>query len=71
MVSADQLEALLDRVERLLLRHEELQRTNSLLTEQVRAMGEERDLLRSRLSAARARIDGLLERLPSSSENTQ
>lgn len=52
------------RVDRLLLRHEELQRTNDLLSAQVAALTGERDLLRSRLSAARARIDALLDRLP-------
>lgn len=53
-----------ERVERLLLRHAELQRTNTLLTEQVNLLTQERDSLRSRLSAARARIDALLDRLP-------
>lgn len=55
---------LTDRVERLLLRHDELKRTNALLQEQVQTLGQERDSLRSRLNAARARIDALLERLP-------
>ncbi len=59
-----QLEDLAERVERLLLRHEELKRTNALLTEQVAALSSERDSLRSRLGAARSRIDVLLERLP-------
>ena len=59
------IEELADRVERLLLRHEELQRTNALLEQQVLAVTHERDSLRSRLNAARSRIDGLLERLPS------
>ena len=58
------LEDLADRVERLVLRHEELKRTNSLLEQQVAALQTERDNLRSRLGAARARIDVLLERLP-------
>jgi cell division protein ZapB len=40
------LEDLAERVERLLLRHDELKRTNA------------------RLTAARSRIDALLERLP-------
>lgn len=53
-----------ERVERLLMRHAELQRTNLLLTEQVSALTQERDSLKSRLSAARARVDALLERLP-------
>ncbi|MEH0165484.1 DUF904 domain-containing protein [Paucibacter sp. JuS9] len=55
---------LLERVERLLLRHDELKRTNTLLQEQVQALSQERDSLRSRLGAARSRIDALLERLP-------
>ena len=53
-----------DRVERLLLRHDELQRSNELLTEQVRLLTQDRDSLRSRLSAARARVEALIERLP-------
>ena len=58
------IEELADRVERLLLRHEELKRTNALLEQQLAAVTHERDSLRSRLAAARARIDALLERLP-------
>ena len=58
------IEELADRVERLLLRHEELQRTGALLEQQLAAVTHERDSLRSRLNAARSRIDGLLERLP-------
>ena len=63
------LEELADRVERLLLRHEELKRTNALLQQQLAAAVHERDSLRSRLSAARARIDALLERLPADLDN--
>ena len=58
------IEELADRVERLLLRHEELQRTNALLASQLAATSNERDNLRSRLNGARSRIDVLLERLP-------
>ncbi len=58
------IEELAERVERLLLRHAELQRTNALLEQQVATVAHERDNLRSRLNAARARIDALLERLP-------
>lgn len=53
-----------ERVERLLVRHAELQRTNALLADQVSALTQERDSLKSRLNAARGRIDALLERLP-------
>lgn len=58
------LDDLADRVERLLMRHEELKRTNALLEQQLATVSHERDSLRSRLNAARARIDALLERLP-------
>ena len=58
------LAPLIERVERLLLRHQELKRTNALLTEQVASLVAERDLLKSRLNTARHRIDALLERLP-------
>lgn len=58
------IEDLADRVERLLLRHHELRRTNALLEQQLATVVNERDNLRSRLNAARARIDTLLERLP-------
>jgi uncharacterized protein (TIGR02449 family) len=55
---------LAERVERLLLRHDELKRTNQLLEQQVAALAAERDNLKSRLNAARGRIDALLQRLP-------
>ena len=65
MASQTSLDHIAERVERLLVRHEELQRTNALLAEQVAALTQERDSLRSRLNAARARVDALIERLPS------
>lgn len=65
-LQADQIDQITDRVERLLLRYDELQRTNTLLCEQVNLLTLERDSLRSRLSAARARVDVLIERLPES-----
>lgn len=58
------LHDLAQRIDRLLLRYEELERTNKLLLEQVAQLSSERDNLKSRLSAARSRIDSLLERLP-------
>ncbi|MFM8609837.1 MAG: DUF904 domain-containing protein [Burkholderiaceae bacterium] len=61
---AEQLEQLAEHVDRLLVRYEELQRTNALLSAQVETLTQERDSLKSRLSAARNRIDALLERLP-------
>jgi cell division protein ZapB len=56
-----------DRVERLLVRHQELQRTNELLVQQVAQLTQERDALKGRLQTARNRIDALLERLPEES----
>ena len=58
------LAELAERIERLVLRHEELRRTNALLEQQLAAVTSERDSLKSRLAAARARVDALLERLP-------
>jgi len=59
---------LASRVDRLLLRHQEVLRTNELLTAQVQALTAERDLMRSKLAAARSRIDALLDRLPTAPE---
>ena len=66
-----QLEQIAERVERLLVRYEELQRTNALLTTQVEALAQERDSLKSRLGAARARVDALLERLPETTSSSK
>ncbi len=65
------IEDLADRVERLLLRHDELQRTNALLLAQVQGLTQERDQMRSRLAAARSRIDALLDRLPSETDDAE
>ncbi len=64
MTHPAQIDQLAERVERLLIRYGELQRTNALLAEQVEVLTHERDSLKSRLGAARARVDALLERLP-------
>lgn len=64
MSAASPIDQIAERVERLLVRHEEVQRTNALLQEQVDVLTRERDALKSRLAAARTRIDALLERLP-------
>jgi cell division protein ZapB len=58
------LEDLAERVDRLVLRHQELKRSSALIEQQLTAVSAERDSLKSRLAAARARIDALLERIP-------
>ncbi len=65
------LDQITERVERLLVRHEELQRTNALLSAQVSQLSHERDTLKSRLNVARTRIDALLERLPEDVTSTK
>lgn len=64
MPSATPIEQLAEKVDLLLVRHEELQRTNDLLMQQLNAVTQERDALRQRLATARGRIDALIERLP-------
>jgi hypothetical protein len=66
-----QAEQIAERVERLLLRYAELQRTNALLMQQVLALEQERDSLKSRLTAARSRVDAMLERLPGTEKFTK
>jgi cell division protein ZapB len=70
MADPKHLDLIAERVERLLLRHDELQRTNALLLDQVAALKAERDSLKSRLNAARSRIDALLDRLPPGDDAT-
>jgi len=64
MTTLSPLAQIADRVERLLLRQNALQNSNVLLAEQVAALTQERDSLKLRLNAARARVDALLDRLP-------
>ncbi len=69
MSKPSQIDQIATRVERLLVHHAELQNTNRLLVEQLRVLAQERDSLKSRLRAARARIDALLNRLPDTAVN--
>ena len=69
MANPTQIDQITERVERLLLRYEELLRTNALLEKRLANLTLERDSLQSRLSAARARVDALLDRLPDSNAN--
>jgi hypothetical protein len=61
---------LAERIDRLALRHEELRRTSALMAQQLAAVTAERDSFRSRLAAARSRIDALLDRLPTATADT-
>ncbi|MCS6810801.1 MAG: DUF904 domain-containing protein [Tepidimonas sp.] len=54
------IDQLAQRVERLLVRHEELLRTQALLEEEVRRLVAERDQLRAQCQQARQRLDALL-----------
>jgi len=60
----DQIDQIGESVDRLLLRYEELLRTNARLSAEVETLVHERDSLKSRLGAARLRVETLLERLP-------
>jgi FtsZ-binding cell division protein ZapB len=71
MPNTTQINQITERIERLLLRYEELQRTNALLADEVGTLMQERDSLKSRLGAARARVDALLERLPENAGHSQ
>lgn len=68
-VDMSNLQDLAERIDRLVLRHEELKRTSALIEAQLEAVTTERDSLRSRLAAARGRIDALLARLPTEAKN--
>jgi chromosome segregation ATPase len=58
------LDDLAQRIDRLLMRHAEAMRTQALLEQELAAVTLERDSLKSRLQAARTRIEALLDRLP-------
>jgi uncharacterized protein (TIGR02449 family) len=71
MTDLSQINQISERVERLLVRHDELTRTNALLYKQIDIITQERDSLKSRLSAARARVEALLKRLPEAHANPE
>ena len=68
MTTTSILDPVAERVEPLLAKYEALVQTNRLLTEEIEAVRKERDSLQSRLKAARARVDDLIERLPANRE---
>ncbi len=69
MSTPSQTDQIAERVDRLLLRYAEVQRTNALLATQLQELTHERDSLKTRLNAARLRVDALLESLPESNAN--
>ena len=64
MATSHLIEQITERVDRVLLRQEDLQRTKALLTQQVHALTQERDLLKAKLNAAKQRLDAVLAELP-------
>ena len=64
MATSHLIEQITERVDRVLLRQEELQRTKALLTQQMHALTQERDLLKAKLNAAKQRLDAVLAELP-------
>ncbi len=60
-----------ERVDRLLLRHEELQRVNQLLQQQLESMRLERDQLRQQCLVARQRLDALIGQMPAESQEPE
>ena len=68
MANPQLIEQLQERVERLLLRHEELQGAHALLQSQTQLLTQERDQLKSRLHVAKQRVEALMSRLPDTEE---
>ncbi|MFN4103276.1 MAG: DUF904 domain-containing protein [Tepidimonas sp.] len=54
------IEELAQRLERLLLRHQELLRTQALLQQEVQRLAQERDHLLAQCAAARQRLDAVI-----------
>lgn len=68
MSASTLIEHITERVDRLLLLHDELNRTNQLLQQQVQTLTQERDLLKQQHVLAQQRLDALLARLPEQQE---
>ncbi|TAN09460.1 MAG: DUF904 domain-containing protein [Burkholderiaceae bacterium] len=62
------IDQITERFEQLMARHEELRQVNARLSAEVQALAQERDHLKARMTAARERIDALLDLLPGSDE---
>lgn len=70
MTTSSPLDSLTQRVEQLLEQYQQLQHAHHELQAQLQATTQERDSLRLRLQAARARVDELIERLPVNQEKS-
>lgn len=70
MTTPSSLEILSERVEQLALRYEQLLATHEQLCAEMRTVVQERNSLLSRLKAARARVDALVQQLPANQEST-
>lgn len=57
------IEALAERLDRLLLRHQELLRSQALMQQEIQRLTRERDQLRAQCQAACQRLDALMARL--------
>lgn len=64
MAHSSPIDQIAERVERVLAQRAQLRQDKTQLELQVEALTQERDSLRSRLQAARARVDALLDRIP-------
>ena len=64
MNTSNTIDLIVERAERLLVRHEEIQRTHALLASELKQVRAERDVLKSRMDTAKARLDELLAQLP-------
>ncbi len=62
------IEELAQRLERLLLRHQELLRTQALLQQEVQRLAQERDQLHAQCATARQRLDALIARVTTEEE---
>lgn len=68
MAVQNYIDQIADRVDRLLVRHEELHRTNTLLLQQVQQLTQERDQLHAKCQLVKQRLDVMIERLPQFTE---
>ncbi|WP_101048509.1 DUF904 domain-containing protein [Macromonas nakdongensis] len=64
MAAQTYIDQIAERVDRLLVRHEELQRAHTLLLQQMQDLTQERDQWRTKCHLVKQRLDSLIERLP-------